>query len=127
MKNLISTTPFFIGLYLLFMIPTYILPYFGSNSVIMDGIARTGGYQGPNVGFWIHFICLLLLVVLAKIRTSRLTKKYLFIFPLLALAFDMIPILSSIPLIPTVMHVLALVMGVTLAKQDSQEKEMGLA
>lgn len=121
MKNLLSKTAVFILLYLLFMIPTYILPYMGSNSTIMDGMARAGGYQGPNYGFWIHLISLLVLVILAWIRTSRLTKNYLYIFPILALAFDLVPVLSMIPLIPTIMHLLTLILGVTLAKQTNHE------
>lgn len=117
MQKVLSSTPAFILLYFSFMVPTYILPYFGSNSLLITGVAAAGGYTGPNVGFWIHLSCLIALVVIAKIRTARLTKGYLYIFPLLALAFDLIPVLSSIPLIPTFMHVVTLVMGVALAKQ----------
>lgn len=101
------------------MIPTYLLPYLGSNSAVMDSMARSGGYEGPNVGFWFHITCLILMIGLAYVRTSRLTKKYLIIFPILALVFDMVPVLSWIPLVPTAMHVVTLIMGVTLAKEEA--------
>jgi len=119
-KNLSRTVPFIL-LYLLFLVPTYILPYMGSNSTILDSMAKAGGYEGPNYGFYIHMFCLIFLVFLAWVRTSRLTKNYLYIFPVLALAFDMIPVLSMIPFIPTIMHLLTLILGITLAKQEGEK------
>ena len=118
MRNFISKTVSFILFYLIFLAPTYILPYFGSNSVIMDSAAKAGGYEGLNVGFYFHVFCPLFLVYIAWARTSRLTKNYLFAFPIIALGFDMIPVLSSIPFIPSIMHMLTLILGITLAKQE---------
>jgi hypothetical protein len=37
---------------------------------------------------------------------------WLVIFPILAAVFDLFPGLSAIPLIPTVMHLLAIILGV---------------
>lgn len=85
----------------------------GSNSTLIGN-----PFEGVNYGFWIHLTCLIILVYLAKIRTSRLTKGYLYAFPLVALIFDMVPVLSIIPLIPTVMHVLAITLGITQAKDE---------
>ena len=121
MKKILSSTVPFILLYLLFLVPTYVLPYMGSNSAILDSMAKAGGYEEPNYGFYIHMFCLTFLVFLAWVRTSRLTKNYLYIFPVLALAFDMIPFLSMIPFIPTIMHLLTLILGITLAKHEGEK------
>ena len=121
MKKVLSKPIPFILLYLLFIIPTYILPYMGSNSTVMNSIARAGGYEDPNYGFWFHLFCLICLVFLAWVRTSRLTKNYLYIFPMLALAFDMIPVLSFIPFVPTIMHLLTMILGIALANQEGEK------
>ena len=101
----------FVPLYLVFMIPTYYLPYKGSNSAVIGAIAATAE-AGINPYFWLHLAALLALVVIAWFRGVLIDKKWLLIFPLLATVFDLTPLLSSIPLVPTVMHLLAIILGV---------------
>ena len=106
------------ALYLVFMIPTYILPYMGSNSSVINAVGASNGL-GMNPVFWLHLACLIILAVLAWFRGVNVDKKWLLIFPILALVFDLVPGLSSIPLVPTVMHLLAIILGVIVAKQES--------
>lgn len=105
--------------YLLFLIPTYILPYLGSNSTVMQGIGIAGqaaGVQGSggaliNAMFFLHLGCLIALCVITWIRGSAEIIKWILAFPVLAAAFDLMPGLSLIPLVPTTFHTLALIFG----------------
>ena len=102
----------FVALYLVFMIPTYYLPYLGSNSAVMGTVIIAE--FGFNPYFWLHLAALLALVVITWFRGVLIDKKWLLIFPLLATVFDLAPLLSAIPLVPTVMHLLAIILGVSL-------------
>ncbi len=110
MKKALGNTVVFVVLYILFMIPTYVLPYLGSNSSLINAAGAASGV-GMNPAFWIHLLSLLVLVALAWFRGANIGKTWLIIFPILALTFDLIPGLSSIPLIPTIMHLLAIILG----------------
>lgn len=110
----------YVGAYLLFMIPTYVLPYMGSNSHILRNagqainrdMGNAAGAAALNVPFYLHLILLGLLVVLGFVRGHRIGKRWLVLFPALALAFDMLPVLTLIPLVPTAMHLAAIIAGV---------------
>lgn len=112
----------FVALYLVFMIPTYYLPYKGSNSAVIGAIRATAEV-GINPYFWLHLAALLALVAIAWFRGVPINKKWLLIFPLLATVFDLAPLLSSIPLVPTVMHLLAIILGVALKTAPPVSKE----
>lgn len=105
----------FVILYLLFMGPTYYLPYVGSNSAVLHAAAASSD-AGMNPAFWMHLICLLALILITWFRGALIDKKWLIIFPILATVFDLAPGLSMIPLIPTVMHLLAIILGVAGVK-----------
>lgn len=114
MQKLIGNTVVFVLLYLVLMIPTYILPYMGSNSLIAaQGVSSGALSAGP---FILHLSTMVLLIVITYFRGGIIGKKWLLIFPILAAVFDFIPVLSSIPLVPTVMHLLAIILGVAGAK-----------
>ena len=112
----------FVALYLVLMIPTYYLPYKGSNSAVMGAIMASAE-AGINPYFWLHLAALLALVVITWLRGALIDKKWLLIFPLLATVFDLAPLLSSIPLVPTVMHLLAIILGVSLKTAPPVSKE----
>ena len=96
--------------YLVFMLPTYVLPYLGSNSAILGAVGVAVG-RGFTPQFWLHAWCLGMLVLVTSIRGRNIGKGWLLIFPVLAGFFDLVPVLNLIPLVPTVMHLLALVLG----------------
>lgn len=108
------TVPWFLCGYLLFMIPTYLLPWFGSNSISMHLLVHL---QAPKAsgqfGLFtvLHLAALLALVLFAAGRGRANGRGYLLVFPLLAGAFDMVPGLSLIPFVPTVFHVFTLALG----------------
>lgn len=74
MLSLIANGPTFVVLYLVCMLPTYFLPYLGSNSLGLNTAAVLGGgVYGPQ--FWLHLILLIILCVLAWREASMSGKR----------------------------------------------------
>jgi hypothetical protein len=105
-----SNPLFYVVGYLTLMLPTYVLPYFGSNSTIVNGLGAAVG-RGMTPFWWLHVWALVMLVLMAFARGKHLGKTYIVVFPVIAAAFDMVPGLSLVPFVPTVMHLVALVLG----------------
>ncbi len=116
LQKILNHTVVFVSFYLAFMIPTYLLPYVGSNSAVLNAAGASSGL-GMNPAFWLHLLSLLVLLALAWFRGGNIDKKWLLIFPVIALVFDFVPGLSSIPLVPTVMHILTLILGVIITTE----------
>ncbi len=110
-QSMMRNTATFVIAYILLMIPTYILPYFGSNSFAVNALLAASTHW-INPLFIVHLLFLLSLVGITWLRGSALDKKWVVIFPVLALIFDLTPGLSLIILVPTVMHLLAIILGV---------------
>lgn len=117
MKHITNTLIYAIG-YLLLMVPTYVLPYMGSNSAIINAVSSAVGW-GPTPQWWMHAWCLVMLVLLAWMRGHVTSRKYIPIFSVVAAVFDLTPGLSMVPLVPTIMHLLALILGATAAVQTN--------
>lgn len=107
----------YLTLYLVLMVPTYLLPYVGSNSFLAQGVnanaAQATGHSGIFVYFLLHLGCLVALAMLAKLRGGLIGKGWIVAFPIVAAVFDFVPGLSMIPLIPTFMHLGAIFTGVS--------------
>lgn len=99
----------FVGVYLFFMLLTYYLPYLGSNSGVA-AVAHAAA-ESTNKPFWTHLFSLGMLVGVTWYRGSVIDKSWIMIFPIIAAVFDLAPLLNWIPLIPTSMHLAALIMG----------------
>lgn len=93
------------------MLPTYVLPYFGSNSSAIN-LVSAGLGLGPTPFWWLHLWALLVLIVIAWIRGGWIGKRYLMAFPFAATIFDLVPGLNMVPLVPTFFHVCALAVGI---------------
>ena len=115
MKFLGSSVVFVI-LYVLFMLFTYYLPYLGSNSAVVGALGAAGESVYISPAFWAHLGSLVMLIVITWFRGALIDKKWLIIFPIVATVFDLAPALNLIPLVPTVMHLLAIILGVAGAK-----------
>lgn len=107
------------------MVPTYVMPYFGSNSAIINGVTAGAGV-GMTPMWWAHAWCLAMLVVIAWLRGARIGKSFLPFLSITAGLFDMTPVLSVIPLVPTVFHVITLALGVK-GEETGNEKAIGTA
>jgi len=97
------------------MLPTYILPYFGSNSAVI-GAASLAAAGSTFPTFWYHATILYVLIMLAWARGYYVQRRWIWIFPTIAFAFDLLPVLNWIPLVPTAMHICALIFGVMTAQ-----------
>ena len=116
--KLLGNAAIFAALYIVFMLPTYLLPYVGSNSSLINA-AGVVAEQGLLPAFWLHLGALFVLVAVTWFRSLLVEKTWLVILPILAAVFDLAPGLSTIPLVPTVLHLLTLVLGVASAKAVS--------
>lgn len=112
----IANGPVVVIVYLILMMPTYILPYFGSNSAAMVAIQSSGPSGSGTLFFtFLHIGCLVGLIIITFFRGKYVGKTWLIIFPILAGLFDFVPGFSSIPLVPTMMHLLVIILGVASA------------
>lgn len=122
LRKILASGPSYVGLYILFMIPTYILPYFGSNSFVANATLAAideaaGGGNGLNLLLYVHLVSLGALALIAWLRGSEIGKVWIVTFPIIAGVFDIMPGLSMIPLVPTAMHIGAIIMGVSTSRQ----------
>ncbi|MFN3453765.1 MAG: hypothetical protein ACK41T_02320 [Pseudobdellovibrio sp.] len=134
MKNLMKTPILFITAYMPLLIATYILPYMGSNSYLLSGMARAGEKLAKTNGAvmpetlsasttlslltFVHIGALLGLVAIAFYRGKNINKSWIWCLPLIAGFFDMTPVLNYIPFVPTLFHIMTLFFGV-----QEQEKQ----
>lgn len=97
--------------YVVFMLPTYVLPYVGSNSSVLNTLGAASG-AGLNPAFYFHFAALVVLIVIAWFRGKATAKGWLIALPVAAALFDLLPGLSMIPMVPTTLHLVTIVLGV---------------
>lgn len=126
MPSLFRNTLFFVIGYVILMIPTYLLPWLGSNSTVLNALGATIGH-GMMPQWWAHAWCLVMLVLMAWMRGDFIGKQYLPVFPFLAAVFDLTPGLSVIPLIPTALHLAAIILGAKIAEQQPLADSVGMA
>lgn len=109
-------TPAFVILYLIVMLFTYLW-----RAVVVGGAfdSNTTVEDVKNVAAvvnWLLFFNYVILALIANSRGKKIEKRYLVAFPVIGCFFDMI--LTFIPLVPTIMNILALVMGLSDGKQE---------
>lgn len=111
-RKALGNAPVYVVAYIVFMVPTYFLTFAGSNSFMLQSMHRAAGSKGAAAAFWFHLAAMLVLCFLSWIRGSYVERRWLVIFPILAAVFDFVPGLSLIPLVPTAMHLAAIILGV---------------
>ncbi len=109
----------YVLLYVLCMIPIYLLPFLSSYSALflLTVVSRTGSL---NILFLIRVAALVIMFILALARGSRTRRPWIAIFPILAAIFDLVPALNRTPIIPTLMHLCAIIIGAIGAPQPVQ-------
>jgi hypothetical protein len=110
--GVVGSTVGFALLYVALMVPTYILPYSGSNSAFV-GVLGVAIGKGLMPQTWAHLWSLALVIVIAWMRGATIGKGFLPAISFCAALFDMTPVLNVIPLVPTVLHVVTLAIGVS--------------
>jgi hypothetical protein len=113
MQRVLANPISFFVLYLLFMLPTYVLPWLGSNSGMLN-VAGAAAGAGVHPLLWVHLLTYVVLAGLAWLRGSLIGHAWLVALPVLAAVFDLVPGLNWIFLIPTILNVLCLILGVAL-------------
>lgn len=107
MNKALANTTVFIVTYVLLMIPAY-LTYVDSSSTISSGSL---GMNMVTLPLLLHMGSMLMLCYICFIRGKLIGKSWLGCIPLIAIAFEFLPALSAIPLVPSVYHLLAIVIG----------------
>ncbi len=93
----------FVTLYLIPLVITYITSSMGSASLVNAKL-------NPNFMtlFTIHISCYAVMIL----SCLKFTKdKKICVFPIIAAAFDFIPIINFIPLIPTILNLSGIIIG----------------
>lgn len=116
-----KSAPLYVVLYLILMIPSYFMPLLGSNSLGMMSLSAGFGVLLSNPMFLIHAGSILALIALAYFRGAATARGWLVMFPIIALVFDFVPVLSSIPFVVTVMHLCAVIIGAISATTAPKE------
>lgn len=117
MPSIFRNTLVFVVGYVILMIPTYLLPWLGSNSAVLNAVGAAIGH-GMTPQWWAHAWCLVMLVLMTWMRGDFVGKKYFPVLTFLAAVFDLTPGLSMIPLVPTALHLAAIILGVKGAEQQ---------
>jgi hypothetical protein len=112
LSGLMSSSMLFVFAYIVVMLPTYFLPYLGSNSTVINGAVAASG-AGMSPVFLLHALALGVLVTVAWARGKAIGKSWLAGLSVAAALFDILPGLSMIPIIPTTFHMLVIVLGLT--------------
>lgn len=103
--------------YVVLLLPTYLLPWFGSNSAVLVA-------SGWTVPFVIHVIFLGLIIWLAHARGQHVGVPWLVGLAVLAAVFDLLPGLNWIPLAPSILHLAAILCGVALGSSAEAEPRL---
>ena len=90
--------------YVILALPTYVLPWLGSNSLVAALVS--GG--SVLLYTFLHCLCLIGLILIACIRAVHVRHAVLALLPVCAAMFDMVPGLSLIPFAPTAFHIATL-------------------
>ena len=112
-KEFLGNPVIFVLVYFVLMLSTYALPYLRSTLGFVSVLAGSQSmFNGATFLLVLQVAALVVMAWVTFIRGSITGRSWIVIFPLLALVFDIVPILSWIPFVPTVMHLIAIVMGV---------------
>lgn len=112
-KEFLGSPVIFALVYFVLMLSTYVLPYFRSTFAVASVWAGSQSmFNGAAFLLGLQVVALAVMAWITFVRGSITGRSWIVIFPLLALVFDIVPILSLIPFVPTVMHLIAIVMGV---------------
>ena len=134
LNELVGNTAIFMGVYFLLAALTYILPYYefagnvasGLNDMAasmnqavneinqMSGAKSQVNFQkldtsGGTFPFVLHLIALSGIVFITYVKAQQIEKSWIVILPSLAFAFDVLPLISLIPLVPTGLHLATII------------------
>lgn len=92
--------------YTILIIPSYILPWAGSNSMVANIVS-----SNARASFALHFFSLALAVGLSFLRGWQIKKSELGFIALTAAFCDLVPLLNLVPFLPSFFHLFTLLVG----------------
>lgn len=114
MNKALENKTTFVSSYLIFMGLTYYFSSLGSTALIgpsLDDVALAG-LSISLLPLLFHVSAMLVLLWICLERGKFIGKKWIALLPMVAFAFEFIPKLSVIAFVPSVYHLLAIVIGV---------------
>lgn len=121
MNKALDSAAVFVTTYIIFMLPTYFIPYLRTSSSAFYGL-DDAGTNVFNFPFFIHLTSMVVLCGICLVRGIVVGKNWLILLPMVAFAFEFISKLSVIPYIPTMYHILAIIVGATSTNISVMEK-----
>lgn len=114
MNKALGNTTIFVSAYLIFMGLNYYLSSLGSTAFEVQHLddASLSGLSVSILPSLFQISAILMLLWISLERGINIGKKWIVLLPIVAFAFDFIPKLSDIPMVPSVYHLLAIVVGV---------------
>ncbi|MES2580875.1 MAG: hypothetical protein V4552_10040 [Pseudomonadota bacterium] len=112
MRKTLANTRIFVSSYVIFMLLSYYSAHLGSQSPIVQGLDAAADTHLFNFPFILHLGAMLILFWICFVRGVIIGEKWLVFLPMVVFAFEFIPKLSAIPIVPSVYHLLAIVIGV---------------
>ena len=121
MSKALANTKVFVSSYVFFMMLTYYLAQLGSQSPFLQGL-DVAGASVYNFPFFLHLSAMLILLWICFARGVIIGERWLVLLPMVVFAFEWIPKLSAIPVVPTIYHLLAIVIGAACPIVSSMDK-----
>jgi hypothetical protein len=115
MNKVLENKVIFVCSYIIFMGLNYFLSNAGSTSVVVQGFDdfTVAGSSISLLPILLNVSAILVLLWISFERGVIIGKKWIVLLPAVAFAFELIPALSAIPMVPLVYHLLAIVIGAT--------------
>ncbi|WP_420723557.1 hypothetical protein [Hwanghaeella sp. LZ110] len=107
----------FLLTYIIFMIPTYLIRFAAFSAAVQSTNSEQDISNIGNAASLMMIACFLILALIAFFRGRRIEKPWLAAFPIVAGVFDVV--LFFIPVVPTAMHILTIVLG-CISKPNSE-------
>lgn len=113
MNKALENTSIFVGAYLIVMGLTYFLSSLGSADLVVQSL---DGVASPEISLsllplLLHLCAIVVLLWISLVRGMAIGKEWIVLLPVVAFAFNFIPKLSTIPMVPYAYHLLAIVIG----------------
>ena len=111
----------FVIWYVVLMVPTYFIRFFAIGGALSEAVNNNNPDAAGEAGMTASLVIAALIAGLIFITYKRgkaIGKPWLVVFPSIAFVFDVV--LSFIPFVPTLMHLLAIILG-CIDNKNSQE------
>lgn len=107
MKKSLDNAAIFAMAYAICVLPSYVMSHKSSSEAVAAG--------GFDITLLIYSASVIAVCAICVVRGKLVDKNWLVLLPMVAFAFEFISKLSVIPYIPTMYHMLAIIVGASSA------------